>query len=373
LGADVIKVEHPRGDDVRRLGLVKGTIPLWWKVVGRNKRLISIDLNQAEGQTVLADLADLAAQADILIENFRPGRLEKWGLSYSILSKRNPSLIMVHISGYGQTGPYSARPGFGTLAEAFSGLAHITGHPEGPPTLPAFPMADGVAALNATYAALAAYIGRAANNGRGQEIDINLYEPLLSLIGSMVIDYDQMGVVAERRGNRSNRSVPRNAYTTRDDCWLVISCTADQMAKRLFHAIGRDDLAGDPTLATNLGRVKRLEEIDRVVATWIASHDLAEALEIFDRFEVTAAPIQDVSQLIGDPHVKERGSIRSVEDPDLGAVRVQDVAARFSDTPGGIRWLGKLQVGTDTREILGELGYSNDRIDALALSKIIIS
>ena len=233
LGADVIKVEPPKGEEVRKIGRFKNGESLWWRVVARNKTLVTVDIGKPAGAEIVKRLA---RTADVLIENFRPGRIKEWGLDYDTLAAGNPGLVMLHISGYGQEGPYSDRPGMGTLAEAFSGFAHVTGEADGPPTLPPFPFADGVAAMSGTYAILAALYARERNGGFGDEIDLSLYEPLLSLMGAMVIDYDQLGVNMKRKGNRSTWTVPRNAYRTQDErcggcilrgefhCAAVVSC-----------------------------------------------------------------------------------------------------------------------------------------------------
>ena len=368
LGADVIKIEPPKGEEVRKIGRFKNGEGLWWRVVARNKTLATVDISKPAG----AEIAKrLARTADVLIENFRPGRMKEWGLDYDTLAAGNPGLVMLHISGYGQEGPYSDRPGMGTLAEAFSGFAHVTGEADGPPTLPPFPFADGVAAMSGTYAVLAALYARERNGGYGDEIDLSLYEPLLSLMGAMVIDYDQLGVNMKRKGNRSTWTVPRNAYRTKDDRWVVVSCAANSIAQRLFRAIGRDDMADDPGLATNPQRVKRLEECDSVIAKWIAGHTLEETLQRFRDFDVVAGPIYDVAQISADPHVKHRGTLVEVEDPALGSVRLQNVVPRFRRSPGRVRWPGKPGIGADTHTVLADLGYSSDDIKRLESAGII--
>jgi crotonobetainyl-CoA:carnitine CoA-transferase CaiB-like acyl-CoA transferase len=363
LGAEVIKIEHPRGDDVRKTGRFKDGQGLWWSVSSRNKKLISVNVSTAEGAGIVRKLA---RTADVFIENFRPGRMKQWGLDYETLSADNPGLVMLHISGYGQSGPYSERPGMGTLAEAFSGFAHITGEADGPPTLPAVPIADGVAALSGTYAVLAALLAREKNGGIGDEIDLSLYEPLLSLLGSMVIDYDQLGHVTTRRGNRSTWTVPRNAYRTKDDKWVAVSSAANSIAPRMFRAVGREDLASDPTLATNPQRLQRVGELDGAIAKWISEHTLEETMQRFKEFDVVAGPIYDVAQIFADPQVQYRGTLVETEHPVLGKVRVQNVVPRFRRNPGAIRWLGKPDIGPDTADVLQELGYAADEIDRLA-------
>ena len=354
LGATVIKVEHPEGDEVRRIGQFKNKESLWWRVTSRNKMLAAIDMKTAEGIAIVRRLVE---GADILVENFRPGRLAEWGLDYDGLSKINPGLIMLHISGYGQTGPYRNRPGMGTLAESFSGFAETIGEPSGPPSLPMFPIADGVAAMVGAYAVLAALHAR-DKSGKGDEIDLSLYEPLLSLMGSMVIDYDQIGLIARRRGNRSTWSVPRNAYRTKDDKWVAVSSAANSIAKRMFRAIDRPDIADDPELATNPQRVKRIEECDGAIADWIKAHTQKEVLDRFLAFEVVAGPICDVEQLFQDPHVDARDTLVTLSDPALGNIRIQNIVPRFRNSPGKVRWAGKRNIGADTSDVLSNLGYS---------------
>jgi crotonobetainyl-CoA:carnitine CoA-transferase CaiB-like acyl-CoA transferase len=369
LGADVIKIEPPNGDDVRRLGAAKNGVPLWWKLTARNKRLVSIDIARPEGAMVLERIV---AKADILIENFRPGKLESWGLDYARLSRDNPRLILLHISGYGRTGPYRNFPGFGTLAEAFSGYVYTNGQPGGPPSLASFPIADQVTALFGSQSVLAAVHER-ERSGLGQEIEINLYECLLALMGNMVVNYDQLGEVMQRRGNRSKSSVPRNAYATADNRWVVVSSTTDSVARRLFRAIGRPDMAADPTLATNLQRAKRADEIDTIMGEWVAARTQAEALAILQDYEVAAGPINDIAQFFADPHVDAMQSLCNHPDPDLGMMRIPNVVPRFSRTPGEIRWTGRLAIGHDTRVVLTEAGYSEAEIERLADDGVIVA
>jgi crotonobetainyl-CoA:carnitine CoA-transferase CaiB-like acyl-CoA transferase len=367
LGAEVIKIEPPRGDDVRRLGAVKDGVGLWWKVVSRNKQLVAIDLTKPEGAKILARLA---RDADIIVENYRPGKMEAWGLDYAKLSADNPGLILLHISGYGRSGPYRDYPGFGTLAEAFSGFVFTNGQPDGPPSLPAFPVADSVTALVGCYTVLAA-VNERASSGRGQEIELNLYESLMSLMGNMVINYDQTGEIMQRRGNRSKISVPRNAYPTADARWVVVSSTTDATARRLFRAIGRDDLADDPTLATNVLRALRAQEIDDIVAQWMVQRTQEQALGILHECEVAAGPINDIEQFFQDPHVVARESIATLDDPDLGRLRIPGIAPHFYRTPGKIRWAGRKAIGADTRSVLRDCGYTDAEIDRLVQDGVV--
>ncbi|WP_210241564.1 CoA transferase [Mesorhizobium sp. B1-1-3] len=368
LGADVVKIEHPKGDDVRKTGKFKDGEGLWWRVTARNKKAISIDMGKPEGAEVVRKLA---GSADVLVENFRAGRFGKWGLDYASLSRLNPGLVMLHISGYGQEGPYSQRPCLGTLAEAFSGFAHVNGETDGPPTLPSFPVADSVAAIYGAYAVMAALWAREKRGGKGEEIDINLYEPLLSLMGSMAIDYDQLGFVARRHGNRSIWSVPRNAYRTSDDRWVAISGAANSVTQRLFRAIDRNDMADDPGLATNQLRAQRMDECDSAIADWIVRHTLEEVMARFHTYDVVAGPIYDIEQIFNDPQVQARGTFAQLDDPALGKVRIQDVVPRFTNRPVHMRWLGRREIGADTESVLGDLGYSSDALEQLESQGVI--
>jgi crotonobetainyl-CoA:carnitine CoA-transferase CaiB-like acyl-CoA transferase len=356
-GADVIKAEHPRGDDARRWGLSKDGVPLWWKSIARNKRLIKLDLNEERDR---ATARKLAQWADVLIESFRPGRMEQWGLGYDELAKDNPRLIMVRVSGFGQTGPYRDRPGFGTLAEAFSGFAHITGTEDGPPTLPPFGLADGVAALAGTFATLIALYWRDAQGGHhGQVVDLSLYEPLFSILGPQITEYKALGVVQNRLGNRSPRTVPRNAYRTSDGGWVVLSAGTQQIANRIFEVIGRPEMARDPRFATAEARRAHAGQIDEVVEAWIADRPLRVVLDAFEKNEAPVAPVMHVAQIANDEQYLYRRSFVDLEDEDLGYVTVPNIVPRLNRTPGTIRWAGKVPVGSDSAEILAMLGLDN--------------
>lgn len=368
LGAEVIKIEPPAGDEARKFGTFKDGEGLWSRTINRGKNVLAADIRTPEGVEIVRRLVK---DADVLIENFRPGKLASWGLNYESLSADNPGLVMLHISGYGQVGPYRDRPGMGTLAEAFSGFAHVTGEAGRAPTLPSFPLADGIAALTGSFAVLAALVNRARNGGQGDEIEISLYEPLLSMMSAMVIDYDQMGFISARRGNRSTWTSPRNAYRTRDDRWVVLSAAANSAAKRAFYAIGRPDLAEDPDLATNPQRIKRVEECDGAIAEWILQRNQKEVLQAFEKAGVVAGPIYDIAQLFEDPHVQARGTLVELPDPKLGKVRMQSVVPRFRKAPGRVRWPGKSVIGQDSRQVLRECGYSEDQVKALIAKGVV--
>ena len=347
-GADVLKIEHPNGDEARRWGASKGEIPLWWKVVSRNKRVISLDLHDPADREVARRLAQ---QADVLIENFRPGRLEAWDMGYEQLSAANPGLVMVRVTGFGQSGPRSQEPGFGTLAEALSGFAYMTGLAEGPPTLPPFGLADGVAAVMGAMATMIALYWRDVNGGTGQVIDLSLYEPLFSILGPQVVEYTQLGLIQQRQGNRSPRTAPRNAYRTADDRWVALSAGTQQIANRVFASIGRPELAEDDRFSTTLARRANSDAVDEIVAEWMAAHDLDDVLKAFAAQQAPIAPVYDTAQLVTDPHFLARGSIIGIPDDDLGEVVMQNITPKFSRTPGRIRHTGPTAVGPDADAI----------------------
>ncbi len=351
-GADVIKVEHPNGDALRNMGYKKDDQGLWAKVVGRNKRNIALNLKEENDAEVLKALI---ADADIFVENFRTGTLEKWGLGWDVLSAINPRLIMVRVTGFGQTGPYKDRAGFGTLAEAMSGFAFITGEPDGPPTLPPFGLADGVAAYYGAFAAMfAVYERDVGGSGLGQYIDLAIYEPIFALLGAQPTVYDQLGVIQKRTGNRSINNAPRNAYQTRDGRWVALSAAAPSIVRRVLDLTGGPGTADDPRFQTNLSRVEHVEAIDMIVGGWIARHDLAEVVETFEQVQAAIAPIYDVEQIFADPQYRARNSIVRVPDEDLGQIAMQNVFPTLSRTPGRIRFAGS-RLDQHRAEILAEL------------------
>jgi formyl-CoA transferase len=358
-GATVVKVEHPNGDTARRWGRAKNGVPLWWKVLSRNKQLIALDLHDAGDRALVRELC---LWADVVIENFRPGRMERWGLGYDELSESNPGLIMVRVTGFGQCGPYRDRPGFGTLAEAFSGFAHITGQPDGPPTLPPFGLADGIAAQSGSYATMVALYWRDTHpDGIGQVIDLSLYEPLFNLLGPQPVEFTQLGVVQARTGNRSPRTAPRNAYRTSDDRWVAVSGGTQQIADRMFAAIDRPELSDDPRFGDPRSRTSNSDALDEMFEAWFGAHTLEQVLERFEAAQAPIAPVYDIAQILADPHYRARESLIDCDDDDLGTVTMQNVAPRLSLTPGRIGHTGKTEIGADRDQILTEvLG----RIDA---------
>lgn len=354
-GADVIKIEHPSGDPLRNMGAKKKGHGLWWKTAARNKRCIALDLKAPEDAEIFKALV---AEADVLIENFRTGTLEGWGLGWTSLSELNPRLVMVRVTGFGQTGPYSRRAGFGTLAEAMSGFAHITGLPDGPPTLPPFGLADGIAAYFGCFATMFAIYERdVRGSGKGQYIDLAIYEPIFALLGPQPIIFDQLGIVQNRTGNRSVNNAPRNAYRTRDKRWVALSAAAPSIVRRVLELTGGPDAANDPRFQTNADRVRHVEAIDAIVGGWIAERDLTEVVAAFEKVEAAIAPIYDIEQIFRDPQFLARESIATIQDEDLGAVQMQNVFPRLSRTPGAIRFSGA-GIDQHREEILAELAAS---------------
>ncbi|MCV7399174.1 CoA transferase [Mycobacterium fragae] len=362
-GADVIKVEQPGpGDPIRGWGHQVDGVGLMWKSVSRNKRSITLDLRVAEGQALLRRLVE---NADVVIANTRPSTLRAWGLDYPALRAVNDRIVMLHITGYGLTGPKSDRPGFGTLGEAMSGFANITGQADGPPTLPPFMLADGVASLNAAYAVMMALYHRDVYGAPGQLIDVNLIDPLARLLEQTLLGYDQLGLVPTRAGNRWDISAPRNTYRTADGRWLAMSGSSPALALRVFRAIGRDDLADDADFSDPQRRLSRAAEVDQVVADWVAGKTLTQAIDILEAENVAAAPVYDVADLVADEQLAHREVFIKVDDDELGAMTVQAPVPRFSATPGRVQHLGP-RLGEHNAELYGELlGLTATEIDDL--------
>ncbi|MFG3201755.1 CaiB/BaiF CoA transferase family protein [Streptomyces sp. NPDC048192] len=360
-GADVIKVEHPRRPDPSRgHGPAKHGVGLWWKVLGRNKRTITLDLSTPGGRAVLLRLA---ATADVVVENFRPGTLEKWALGWQELSAVNPRLVLARVTAFGQFGPYAHRPGFGTLAEALSGFAAITGEPDAPPTLPPFGLADSVAGLATACAVLTALAAR-ERTGAGQVVDTAIIEPILSVLGPQLTWYDQLGHVQPRTGNRSVNNAPRNTYRTADGHWVAVSTSAHSVAERVVRLVGRPELAEQPWFATGADRAAHAGELDEAVGSWIAARTRAEVLAAFEKAEAAVAPVQDVRDVLADPQYQALGTVTTVDDPELGPLRMQNVLFRLSATPGAIRWAGRPH-GADTDAVLTELGLTPAELHTL--------
>lgn len=348
-GADVVKIEHPRGDPVRSHGHLKNGVNLWWKMIGRNKRTITLNLSQPEAQAILLDLV---AQADVLIENFRPGTLENWSIGPEQLHARNPRLVIARVTGFGQTGPYRRRPGFGTLAESMSGFAAMTGPADGPPTLPPFGLADGITAL-ATSSAIMMALRHRDITGQGQVIDMAIIEPILTILGPQATWFDQLGVIQERTGNRSVNNAPRNTYKTADGKWVAVSTSAQSIAERVMRLVGHPEVIDEPWFRSGAERAKHADSLDAMVGDWIARHSMKQVMEAFEAAEAAVAPIYDIRDILEDPQYKALDSITTVQDEELGPIRMQNVMFRLSETPGRIRFAGR-KVGADTEAVLGE-------------------
>jgi crotonobetainyl-CoA:carnitine CoA-transferase CaiB-like acyl-CoA transferase len=361
-GADVLKIELPTGDPARTHGYTVKGHGLWWKVIARNKRAMTLDVRTPEGREILLRLV---ADSDVMTENFRPGVLEAWGLGPDVLLAANPGLVLLRTTGFGQEGPYARRRAFGSLAEALTGFAHLTGQPDGPPTLPPFGLADGVAGITGAFAVMTALYERDHGDGRGQVIDLSLFEPLLGIMGPIPSAYDQLGVVPRRQGNRSRNSAPRNTYLTRDGRWVAVSSGSTSVAARVMRLVGRPELAEQPWFSSAVERVRRVDELDGAVQEWIAARDLDEVVAAFNEAGAALFPVYDVAQLVADPQVQARDAVTTVNDEDLGPLRMQNVWFRLRRTPGRIRFTGR-RLGQDTDAVLAErLGHTPEEIAAL--------
>jgi len=365
-GAEVIKVEDPASGDPLRAWRVEGH-SLFWKVYARNKKSITLDLRRPRAKELLLDLVQ---RSQVLIENYRPGTLERMGLAPATLQARNPELIIVRVSGWGQTGPYAQKPGFGTLVEGMSGYAAKTGFPDRAPVLPPTALADMVAGLYGAYATMVALREVETKASRGQIIDLSLLEPIHSVIGADAAAYKAAGVIPKRQGSRSNITSPRNVYKTRDGRWISISASMQSMAERLYAAVGVPNMTKDPRFADNSARLAHAETAERPVAEFIARHDCAECLAIFERAEVTAAPIYDIDQFVADPHVEARQIVVDMPDEEIGSVGMHNVIPRLSATPGALRRPAP-KLGEHNAEVLARVGISGDQLCALRDEEIV--
>lgn len=360
-GADVIKVESPDGGDPLRAWVVEGHA-LSWKVYGRNKKSLTLNLRKDAAREALLKLVETS---DVFIENYRPGTLEKMGLGPDVLMARNPRLIVVRVSGFGQTGPYREQPGFGTLVEAMSGFAYRNGFPDREPVLPPIHMADMVTGLYGAMATLIAIRSREHGQCDGQIIDLSLLEPAFSILGPEAAWHQVTGRVRERVGSRSNTAAPRNVYQTKDGKWLAMSGSTQPLAARIFAAVGRDDMIEDPRFATNQARLDHRDEIDEIIGGWIGARDRDECLVVFRDAGATVAPVNDIGDIMEDPHFVEREILIATPDEDLGSMPMHNIVPRLSETPGGMtRPAPKL--GEHNAEILDGLGYSASDVTKLA-------
>lgn len=365
-GADVVKVEQPGRGDPLRQWTADGQ-PFWWKVYGRNKRYITLNLKSAEGRALLQRLVPTF---DVVMESFVPGTLERLGLGWAQLRDWNPRLVLVRISGWGQTGPSATRPGFGTLVEAASGFAAMNGEPDGPPIVPAFPLADMSSGLYAVNAIMFALYSRDVRGASGQVIDVSLFDSLFSLLGPLAAEYRELGTLRERIGSRSKNSGPRGCYRTRDGRWIAVSGSTPRMAERFLHSYGLGALLGDPRFESNEARVANAPALDAAVAGAIASRTLVENLQIIERNELTAVAVQTVADIEGDPHWRARELLVDAPAGD-GTVRMHNVVPRLLGTPGEIRWAGGA-LGEHNEDVyIGELGLDGAEVRRLQATGVI--
>lgn len=362
-GADVIKIEHPKhGDGQRKLEPIKDGIPLWWKTVARNKRCITLDLSKPQAAAVFKDLT---RKADVVVENYRPGTLERWGIGYEELKVTNPRVILLRISGFGQTGPYCDRPGFGRIAEAMSGLTNLVGERDGPPMSSGYPLGDLIAGLFGAFGVMTALHHRDTGGEAGQVIDLALNEAVFRLLDFDAIQYDQLQTIHGRSGNRVSYVAPSSTFKTEDGKYVTLAASTQSIWLRVCEAIDRQELASDPRFIDNSARVSRSEEINGIVAEWIAARSRQEVEEIFRRHEVAYSPIFDIEDIFNDMHYRARETLVRVPDKDLGEAIVQNVVPKFSLTPGSVEHLGP-RLGEHNDEIYrGELGYSSETLSCL--------
>ncbi len=368
-GAEVLHVEHPKkGDPLRDFGFTKDGINPWWKYYGRNKKFITLDISKPKGKDILYKLL---AEADVFIENFRPGRLEEWGITYEEIYKINPRIVMVRISGYGQTGPYSQQPGFGTIAEAMSGFAEMTGELDGHPTLPQFPLADTCAGFYAAMSTMFAIYNRdSAASGQGQMIDVSILESLFSILGPNALVHQVTGKAPTRIGNRAPTSSPRNIYRTKDNRWIAIASATQSTAVRLFDLMGKSDLVKDPRFSTNGNRVKNSVDVDNIVSTWVENFTRDEITILLRNNDVPFGPVNNVEDILNDPHAISREMIISKKDRDGRTLRMEGIFPKLSRTPGAIDSFGG-DLGFDNELIYGGLGLSSEDIIVLKKENII--
>jgi len=366
-GAEVIKIEPPgEGDPLRKWRRLRNATSLWWHVQSRNKKSVTCDLREPQGQDIVRRLA---ARSHIVIENFRPGALEKWHLGWQELSAANPKLVLVRISGYGQSGPYRSRPGFGAIAEAMGGLRHITGFPERPPVRPNLSIGDTLASLHGVIGALMA-LREAEQHGQGQVIDVALYESVFNCTESLLPEYDAQGYVRGRSGSVLPGIAPSNLYPCNDGAYVLIAGNADSLYKRLMSAIGREDLREDPALARNDGRAAQMERIDAAIGNWTSSRSQQEVLEVMEKAEVPAGRIYTAADIAGDPHYAARGMIQAIVAGDGEPLKVPGIVPKLSATPGAIRSAAP-RLGEHTEEVLQEIGYGAPQIAELREHHII--
>ncbi len=366
-GADVVKIEPPGlGDPLRKWRFLKDGTSVWWHVQSRNKRSVTVDLRQPDGQAIARALAE---RADIVVENFRPGTLEDWGLGYEGLAAKNPGLIMVRISGYGQDGPYHQRPGFGVIGEAMGGLRHVTGTPDRPPSRVGVSIGDTLSALYGVIGAMVALEHR-HRTGSGQIVDVALYESVFSVMESMLPEFDAFGATRERTGSILPGIAPTSSYRCNDGSFVLIAANGDSIFRRLCTAMGRDDLAADQALAHNDGRAARQAWLDGEIERWTSTRTPEDVLAAMERAEVPASKIYTIGDIVADAHYRARGMIREIRTADGGTLKVPGVVPRLSATPGGFDGGGP-RLGEHTDAVLRELGYADERIAELRARRIV--
>jgi len=368
-GAEVIHVEPPgKGDHLRNFGFAVDGINPWWKYYARNKKLITLDISKPKGRDILFELLK---DADVFIENFRPGRLDEWGIRFEDIQKFNPRLIMVRVTGYGQTGPYASQPGFGTLMEAMSGFAEMTGEPDGPPNLPQFPLADSCAGFYATMATMFAIYHRdVLGAGKGQIIDVSIWESLYSILGPNAMVDKLTGTPPRRMGNRAPTSAPRNTYKTRDGRFVALAGATQTTAARLFAVIGKPELIDDPRFRTNMNRVKNVVALDAHIEEWMGAHTFDEVKSILAKAEVPFGPVYNIADIAADIHAKARQMIVEAPDEGGGTLPMEGVFPVMTGTPGRVRHAGK-SMGADNDEIFARLGLSKAEVAALMKDGIV--
>ncbi|MGF6740718.1 CaiB/BaiF CoA transferase family protein [Paraburkholderia atlantica] len=361
-GADVIKIEAPEtGDPLRKWRKLHEGTSLWWYLQSRNKKSVCVNLKSADGVEVVKRLA---ADADVVIENLRPGALEKLGLGWDVLHALNPKLTMVRISGYGQSGPYRDRPGFGAIGEAMGGIRYTTGEVDGAPARVGVSLGDSLASLHGVIGALMSLLRVKTGQGEGQVVDVSLVESVFNLMESLVPEYDLLGHVRERSGGALPGIAPSNTYRTEDDGYVVIAGNSDPIFKRLMHLIGRPDLADDPALAHNDGRVKQVAMLDQAITEWTSHHATEDVLAALERVEVPAGRIYSVADIVADPHYQARDMLLQAQLPGGASVKMPGIVPKLSDTPGEVRWQGPT-LGEHTGSVLSELGFASEDIERL--------
>jgi crotonobetainyl-CoA:carnitine CoA-transferase CaiB-like acyl-CoA transferase len=368
-GAEVIKVESPViGDPLRTWRTLYNGTALWWFILGRNKKCITVNLHEPRGQEIIRRLVK---NVDVVIENFKPGTMEKWGLGFEDLKKVNSRVIMARVSGWGQDGPYSHKPGFASVAEAVGGLRYVTGYPDRPPVRPNLSLGDTLAGLHAALGILAAVYHRDVASGSGQVVDVAIYESVYNVLEGIIPDFDCSGVIREREGNRLSGIVPTGTYLCADGKYVVIGGNGDNIFKRLCNAMGHPEMASDPRFEHNNDRVSHVEEIEQVIVSWAAEHPINEVVRILEAAGVPVGPIYSVKDMLADPHFQARGMFEECTLPDGKRVKLPAITPKLSETPGRTEWIGPA-LGAHNAEILGDmLGFSREELKKLAADGVI--